>query len=868
MIVSHTNADFDALASMVAASLLYPSAVMSLPAGGDRNVREFLSLHGEVFTLVPPQDVPLDRIRQLIVVETQHARRIGRFAELIGRPGVRVVLYDHHTPQQPTVEADESVIKPYGSNTTIMVEAIRRHGIHINHIQATLFALGIYEDTGSLTFSTTTPEDVETVAWLLRQGANLDIVSAFINRTLSEGQRQVLNQLLASSEIRRIHGMQVLIATAEAAGHADELSLLAHKLRDLESCDAVMALFQLDSDTVLLVARSSVDTVNVANITRHFGGGGHDRAASAMLHHTTIPKALEELAEVLEREVQPGITAAALMSYPVRTIPQDIPVEEAAKLMLRYGHGGLTVVLEGQVVGMISRRDVDRALHHGLGHAPVRAYMGRNVVTITPQTTLPEIERLMIERDIGRLPVLDGGQLVGIVTRSDVLRAIHGERFASRHTLFIGPGPARNLWGLFSERVPAAHREVLLRIAEVATEQNLTIFLVGGAVRDLLLGNENIDIDILVEGEGIPLAVEAGRLLSARVVTHPKFHTGSLQLTDGFTVDFATARTEFYQYPAALPTAEHSSVREDLYRRDFTINAMAMQLNGEEPGRLLDPFGGSRDLIEGTIRVLHNLSFVEDPTRILRAVRFETRFAFLMDERTEELARHAIEMEMLDRVSGQRIREELLQLFARPFPENGLRRLQALGVLSALEPAWTFSGPAPEFGRLEDALAWAAGEPEVASHLIDAAHVRLLLSMTHLPLESACRLAERLHLRKKEADIACQAAGLPELLPALADARLSISTVNERLRRLSVTACILVLALSDHPLVWERVKEHLHIWRNLPPLLTGDDLHALGIPRGPRYTRLMQALRAAQLDGRITTVEEARAFVLRMKDEG
>ncbi|HEY3418802.1 MAG TPA: hypothetical protein VGM23_18155, partial [Armatimonadota bacterium] len=351
------------------------------------------------------------------------------------------------------------------------------------------------------------------------------------------------------------------------------------------------------------------------------------------------------------------------------------------------------------------------------------------------------------------------------------------------------------------------------------------------------------------------------------VVTHPKFHTGSVQL-DGLSVDFATARTEFYQYPAALPTAEHSSVREDLYRRDFTVNAMAMQLNGEEPGRLLDPFGGSRDLIEGTIRVLHNLSFVEDPTRILRAVRFEARFGFLMDERTEELARHAIELEMLDRVSGQRIREELLQLFARPFPENGLRRMHALGVLAALEPAWSFTGPAPEFGRLEDALAWAAGEPEVVAHLIDTAHMRLLLSFADLSFEAACRLADRLRLRKKEAALACQIAGLREIRTVLEDDTLTISTTNERLRRLPVAACLLLLALSDNQLVWERVKEHLLVWRGLPPLLTGDDLHQLGIPRGPRYTRLMQALREAQLDGQITTAKEAREMVKQLEGGG
>ncbi len=612
LIVSHTNADFDALASMVAASLLYPAAVMSLPSGADRNVREFLSLHGDIINLVPQQDVPLERVKRLIVVETQHVRRLGRFADLIGRPGVRVILYDHHLPQQPTVSADETHVEAYGANTTLMVRLLQERGIAIDALHATLFALGIYEDTGSLTFSTTTPEDVEAVAWLLRQGANLDLVSSFVNRSLTEGQRQVLNQLLLSAESHQVQGLHILIATADAGGGMDELALLAHKLRDIENSDAVFVLITMN-DTVLLVARSSVDAVNAAAVARAFGGGGHNRAASATIHHHPLAEVKARLIAVLEDVVQPSVTAASLMSYPVRTITPETTIDEAAKLMLRYGHGGLTVMQDGEVVGIISRRDVDRACHHGLGHAPVRGYLGRQVVTLSPRTPLPEIERIMIEHDIGRLPVLDDGRLVGIVTRGDILRALHGERYAAHHTLFRGAGPARNIWRVFTERVPAEDRLLLARIADIATGNGLIVFLVGGAVRDVLLGCENIDLDLLVEGEGIPLAEAVGRQLGGHVVTHPKFHTGKVELPDKRTVDFVTARTEFYQYPAALPTAEHSSVREDLYRRDFTINTMAMQLNGEEAGRLLDPFGGSRDLAEGTIRILHNLSFIEDP---------------------------------------------------------------------------------------------------------------------------------------------------------------------------------------------------------------------------------------------------------------
>ncbi len=863
LIVSHTNADFDALASMVAASLLYPSAAMTLTGGADRNVREFLSLHGDVITLLPPQDVPLDRVRRLIVVETQHARRLGRFGTLIGRPDVQVILFDHHTPQQPTIAAQESTIEFYGANTTLMVSLLRRRDIAIDPLRATLFALGIYEDTGSLTFSATTPEDVETVAWLLRQGAKLDLVSSFINRTLTQTQREVLNQLLTSAEVQRIHGLSILVATAHAGDSPDELALLAHKLRDIESSDAVIVVIQMDQ-SVLLVARSSVDAVDVSVIARHFGGGGHTRAASATIHHATIEQVKTQLTEVLEHAVQPRVTAGTLMSYPVRTITPDTSVNDAAKLMLRYGHSGLTVVEDGQVVGMISRRDVDRARYHELGHAPVRGYMTRAVVTLMRDTPLPEIERIMIERDVGRLPVMDNGRLVGIVTRGDVLRAIHGERYAARHTLFRGAGAPRNIWGLFGERVAQERRALLLRIADIADTMGLTIFLVGGAVRDLLLGNETIDLDLLVEGEGIPLTETVGRQLGGHVTTHPKFHTGTVEFSGGRHIDFATARTEFYQFPAALPTAEHSSVREDLYRRDFTINAMAMQLNGDEPGRLLDPFGGSRDLAEGTIRVLHNLSFVEDPTRILRAVRFEARFGFHLDERSEELARHAIEMELLDRLSGERIREELLHLFARPYPEVGLRRLDTLGVLTALEPTWMLQGPAPEYGRLEEALAWAATEPAVASHLIDPAHQRLLLAFTTLSEEVATRLATRLRLRKKELTLARRAGELPLLLPTLDRPEMRPSELEERLRTLPVPLCLLLLALSDNPRVWERVKHDLTVLRLLPPLVTGDTLKRLGIPRGPAYTRIMYALRRAQLDGVLATPAEAEILAQRL----
>lgn len=863
LIVSHTNADFDALASMVAASLLYPTALMSLPGGADRNVREFLALHADVIHLVAPHDVPVQQVTRLIVVETQHARRLGRFAALIGRRGVTVILYDHHLPDRPTVQADEVVIAAYGANVTLMIEHLRQRRLVINPLQATLFALGIYEDTGSLTFTSTTPDDVDTVAWLLRQGANLDVIATFMNRALTQAQRTILNQLLASAEVVTVQGIQLLVATAVADGYPDDIALLAHKLHELERSDAVVMLVQIH-DTVQLVARSSVEAVSAAKIARHFGGGGHTRAASATIHHRPLEAVRLELDDVLERVVRPRVTAATLMSFPVRTISPNTSIDDAAQLMLRYGHGGLTVVDQEQVVGMIHRREVDRARHHGLGHAPVRGYMTRTVMPIAPATPLPEIERLMIEHNIGRLPVLDHGQLVGIVTRTDVLRAIHSERYGARQALYRSGEAGGNIRARYQQQVSAKQQALLTHVAATATAMGVTVFLVGGTVRDLLLGNPNIDLDILVEGEAIPLAERVARELHARVVTHAKFHTGTVTMPDETTLDFATARTEYYQYPAALPTAEHSSVREDLSRRDFTMNAMAMQLNGDEPGRLLDPFGGGQDLRERTIRVLHTLSFVEDPTRILRAVRFDARFAFHMDERTDELARQAVAMGLLDRVSGDRIREELLLLFTQPYPASAVRRLADLGVMNALEPGWRLPETLDAYDRLEETLAWAAHEPAVAAHRIDPAHQRLLLLFAPLTPDAIDRLIARLHPGTKFAQLARQLPTLHEHGTLLDDPALRPSEVETQLRRVPIPLCLVLMATTESANVRRHVMTYLTTWRHLHPLITGDDLKRLEVPRGPVYTRLMRAIRAAQLDGFIHTRDEALTLAQRL----
>lgn len=427
--------------------------------------------------------------------------------------------------------------------------------------------------------------------------------------------------------------------------------------------------------------------------------------------------------------------------------------------------------------------------------------------------------------------------------------------------------PTCNIWERYTERVPAESRALLQTVADIATERGITIFLVGGVVRDLFIGNAHLDFDILVEGDGITLAQAVGQTLGGQVVAHAAFHTAKVTLPDGRYLDFAGARTEWYGSPAALPSTEHGTVREDLQRRDFTINAMAMQLNGDEPGRLLDPFDGYCDLDAGIIRVLHAGSFVDDPTRILRAVRFEARFNFRMEEHTAELARNVIKQHLFDHVSGERIQAEFLLLFARRHAEIGVRRLSELGVFIALEPDWQYTDLTAEFSRLDNALDWAMSEPAISAKLLVTPFQRMLLLFLNQSPAAASRLANRLRLPRREKTLAIATSGLAVLLPRLSHSDLPPSALDALLRDVPIALVPLILAHSDHPLVRERTQRYFVGVRIIPALLNGDDLARLSIPRGPMYREILRALRAAQLDGEITTREQAQAMALRMSQE-
>ncbi|MGH3091115.1 MAG: CBS domain-containing protein, partial [Gaiellaceae bacterium] len=556
VIVTHTNTDFDAFAAMLAARRLYPGAVVALSGSLNRNVREFYRLHAEELDVVEPGRVEPASVKRLIVVETLHPERLGEWERVARDPQVEVVAFDHHGEERPDwLPAENLVVSEDGALTTTMVGILAEREIEPTPLEATVFALGIHEDTGSLSYAGVGLRDAEALAWCLRHGASQEMVAQYLHSPLAEGERALLDALLARLETHSAGGFDVLLSAVSWPGYVEGVSNLAHKLVDLTDARALVCLVEMEG-RVFCVVRTRVAELDAAAIAAALGGGGHAQAASAV-YRGSLEGAKARLLEALPTAVRRPLTAGDIMSRPARFVAPDDTVAHAMVLCQRHRQSGIQVEEEGRLVGLVTREDLDEAIKHNLSHAPVKSVMSSEVVTCVEDAPLPEVTRLLTTSKVGRVPVVRGETVVGVVTRSDLLRALGEpvEEVAAPR----GPDLAERLLAL-----PGLER--VFEAVQAVGEGFDGVYLVGGAVRDVLMGEPSFDVDVAVEGDGIAFGNALAGALGGRAVPHDKFGT-AIVLYEGGRVDVATARTEFYDYPGALPTVEQASIRQDLYRR-------------------------------------------------------------------------------------------------------------------------------------------------------------------------------------------------------------------------------------------------------------------------------------------------------------
>ncbi|RMF46857.1 MAG: CBS domain-containing protein [Deltaproteobacteria bacterium] len=876
IITTHVNADFDCLGAMVAARRLYPEAVMVFPGAQERSLREFF-LHSSAYALdfKRPRDIDLDQVERLILVDVAQSDRIGPFGELARSGRVRIHVYDHHPAGGTDLEPEFADIRPVGSTVTLFCQIFREKGLRPDPEEATLMMLGLYEDTGSLQFANVAPADFEAGAFLLECGGSLSVVSEFLTQELTAEQVAVLHQLIENRRELNVGGVDVSISHASTRDYVGDLAVLAHKLKDMENLDALIIAARM-GDRVFLVGRSRIPEVHVGEILEEFGGGGHAFAGSGTVRDRTLVQILDQLPEVLARHVQPRWLAGQIMSSPAKTVNPNQSVDEARDLLTRYHVNVLPVVDGDRPIGLISRQILERACSHGLGSQPVAEYMETEFRAAGPGASLADVQELIVDRNQRLVPIIDHGRLIGVLTRTDLLRQlIEKGRKEGRFGTFGASGDRAEPWlktkrlGRFvRERLPARIVDLLDSFGRVADELGMNLFVVGGFVRDLLLRKNNLDIDLVVEGDGIAFARQCAERFDCRVRSHEKFGTAVIIFPDGFKVDVATARMEYYSRPAALPTVEYASIKLDLFRRDFTINTLALALNGDRFGELLDFFGGQRDLKDKAIRVLHNLSFVEDPTRAFRAVRLEQRLDFHIGRPTEHLLRGAVRQGFVERVGGYRLFRELKLILQETDPWPAIRRLEGLGLLGFIHPGLKVDEEAAgRFTEAHKVVSWY--QLQFADRPCRSWLVYLLCLTATLAGEEMTGLCRRLNIA-------------PKLRELLLEARSEAMAVRRRLRRwrwrkteprpseiyrllngLPVELVLLLMAIESEPPVRQWLAAYLNSYRDVRTLLTGDDLVNMGLPPGPVYRRLLEDLLAARLDGRVSDRAGEETFVRR-----
>ncbi|MCS6826010.1 MAG: CBS domain-containing protein, partial [Caldilinea sp.] len=647
---------------------------------------------------------------------------------------------------------------------------------------------------------------------------------------------------------------------------------------DFHEPDALFLVVDL-GDMIQVVARSTTEAIDVGRIAHALGGGGHSRAAAAHLRDVSLGAVRARIEHLVRTYARVAVTVGQIMSAGrPHMLQPDMTIAEADALMRRYGHEGFPVVTTDEhgkdvLLGVLTRREVDKALGHGMGDQPVRRFMRVGQFTVRPDDSITVLRRRMIESNWGQIPVVDGeGNIVGIVTRTDLIKLWDDANLPGRRS--------NELAARLRQTLTPVQLHLLALIGREVDAMNYNVYVVGGFVRDLMLGVASkraltLDVDIVIEGDAIAFARRMQEKYGGRVVEHKRFGTAKWLLTrpdapvdvdkllaglEGANpadlpphLDFVTARTEFYTAPTVLPTVQQSSIKLDLHRRDFTINTLALCLNPDRWGELLDAWGGLADLRAGLVRVLHSLSFVDDPTRILRAVRYEQRFDFTIEPRTLELLLDALDL--LDRVTPARIRHELERILQEERPEKAMLRLDELGILRKIHPSLCMTQEiARQFAALREALQAEDADPVLRKEPVERLYLAILTY--GLSQEELDALKERLGLRHETQRILNGMALLHRHLPTLSDPSAKPSQVVQILDQVPPVCLALFPIVSHDAMALERIRRYRTEWSSVQPLLTGDDLRRMGVPRGPLYRQILTALRMARLDGEIHTPEE------------
>ncbi|MGM0559318.1 MAG: CBS domain-containing protein [Myxococcota bacterium] len=427
LFVTHHNSDLDALASCVAAKRLYGSGVILKNRAVSQAVNRYLALHKDNLDLQRAADIDPSDVDEVVVVDVRRPGRLKEYGALLEAAN-RIVVFDHHPASDDDIAADEAYVEPVGACVTLLIERLQSEDIDVSSTEATLMLMGIYADTGSLSFDGTTPRDVDAAAWCMRQGGSLSVVNRYIRSRFTPEQRELLVKMLANTSERSFDAVEVAVSRGSAERYVRGASLVVNDIMRLGGHDAIFGVIEFEKDhRIQVVGRSRVSYVDVGEILGEMGGGGHAGAAACTLKDTTCESVIEQIVGILESAELRPTRVRDIMSSPIQFIDRDQSLREAKSLLCKWNYSGAPVLRGGELEGVISMRDIERAESNENLDLPVSSHMSHGAKVIAADEPLEDALEKLTQEDVGRLPVCEDGRSIGIVTRTDLIRHLYGD---------------------------------------------------------------------------------------------------------------------------------------------------------------------------------------------------------------------------------------------------------------------------------------------------------------------------------------------------------------------------------------------------------------------------------------------------------
>lgn len=848
--IAHSG-DLDLLGAARCLQLASPKALLLHPTRLAPNAWS-IARRSSWFSTVPQARVDWQSLRTVHLVGIALPKHNPELVEALLHCDAEILVYAHGAPHLP-FSARPAQVRAFSITAHCLADLLCRFD-RLGDDDAALMLAAITEKTWAGLSSRVTPRDLDMMQTLRAYPSQPRSVANLVMLGLREGQRGLLNDLLTQAESIDIRHWPVTLTVAKTLGNVQDLTPVMDTL--WSRIDAHVLVAGVTSGRqAWIFARSRIPDLEISGLFKDLHARPDDRWTRFTLPDGEPDSVRRQLGELLASRLPSDSIAGDVMTVSPKCVDESETVANTHDMMLRFNLMSLVVKRGDQFAGIVTRRDLDRAVQMDLWDSPIAPFVPSQPPFVTRETPVRIVRKLMVRHDVTKIPVIEEGRILGIVTAREVLRGLRellpppAEYLPQVEPV---PVPDRNAMETLLKRVtPIKVLHVLRKVSATAEARKIAAYAVGGFVRDLLLERPNLDMDVVVIGDALPFAEAVAAELKAHLTVFDRFRTARLSFED-LKIDFTSARREHYAQVGALPQVELGGIANDLSRRDFSINAMALDLSADSFLTLVDLFGGLRDLHERRIRILHSFSFLEDPTRMFRAIRFACRFHFDLAEDTQRAFDLARQREALTTLSPKRVGAEITRCLREESPGRVIDRLYAAKLMRVFHPDLTDASVLPARFKLIPGIIRRFAplhEP------IDGEVVHWIGLLASLAPDQAEKLLMEMGMHGSSRTAIVTSIG------ALSDVPLRLARLAAKddaglftlLKPLPLEGLVALVAFVLDKAGARQIFDFLGRLRSVRVEISGADLIAVGIPPGAHMRTIFDALLEGRLRGSITS---------------